>query len=110
MDKEIGEEYRVRWKNWKSQLPAFERFSIDLCLRPANFGTVFSRQMQHFSDASSAGYGQVTYLRIENEKGHIHFAFLMGKACVAPVKTMTIPRLELTAGTVSVSVGEMIAN
>ena len=83
---------------------------MDLCLRPANFGTVFSRQMQHFSDASSAGYGQVTYLRIENEKGHIHCAFLMGKACVAPVKTMTIPRLELTAGTVSVSVGEMSAN
>ena len=36
---------------------------------------------------------------------------LWGKlAYVAPVKTMTIPRLELTAGTVSVSVGEMSAN
>ena len=36
--------------------------------------------------------------------------FLMGKARVAPVKTTTIPRLELTAATVSVRVGEMISN
>ena len=108
-DEEIGEEYRVRWENWKSQLPALERFSMERCLKPANFGTVVSRQIHNFSDASSTGYGQVTYLRIENEKGDIHCAFLMGKARVAPVKTMTIPRLELTAATVSVRVGEMIA-
>ena len=67
------------------------------------------RQIHNFSDASSTGYGQVTYLRIENEKGDIHCAFLMGKARVAPVKSMKIPRLELTAATVSVRVGEMIA-
>ena len=108
-DEEIGEEYRVRWENWKSQLPALECFSTERCLKPANFGTVVSRQLHNFSDASSTGYGQVTYIRIEKEKGHIHCAFLMGKACVAPVKTMTIPRLELTAATVSVRVGEMIA-
>ena len=35
--------------------------------------------------------------------------FLMGKARVAPVRTMTIPRLELMEATVSVRVGEMIA-
>ena len=68
-----------------------------------------SRQLHNFSDDSSMGYGQVTYLRIENEKGHIHCVFLMGKARIAPIKTMTIPRLELTAATVSIRVGEMIA-
>ena len=34
--------------------------------------------------------------------------FLMGKDYAAPVKTMTILCLELTAATVSVRVGEMI--
>ncbi|XP_022797507.1 uncharacterized protein LOC111335779 [Stylophora pistillata] len=108
-DEDIGEEYRVRWDNWKSQLPALERFSMERCLRPANFCTVVSRQIHSFSDVSSTGYGQVTYLRIKNEKGDVHCAFLMGKARAAPVKIMTIPRLELTAATVSVRVGEMIA-
>ena len=109
-DEEVSEEFRVRWENWKSQLPALERFSMERCFKPENFGTVVSRQIHNFSDASSTGYGQASYLRIENAKGDIHCAFLMGKARVAPVKTTTIPRLELTTATVSVRVGEMIGN
>ena len=90
-------------------MPALEQFSMERCLKPKNFGTVVSRQIHSFSDASSTGYGQVTYPRMESERGEIHCAFLMGKARVVPVKTMTILRLELTAATVSVRVGEMIA-
>ena len=107
-DDEICEEFRVRWERWRGQLPALERFSMERCLKPNNFGVVVSRQIHSFSDASSTGYGQVSYLRIENERGDVHCAFLIGKARVAPVKTMTIPRLELTAATVSVRVVEMI--
>ena len=107
-DEEIDEEFRARWENWRSQLSTLERFSMDRCIKPVDFGTVVSRQLHSFSDACSSGYGQVTYLRIENGKGDLHCSFLMGKARLAPVKTMTIPRLELTAATVSVQVGKMI--
>ena len=90
-------------------MPALERFSMERCQKPSNFGVVVSRPIHSFSDASSTGYGQVSYLRMENERGDFHCAFLIGKARVAPVKTMTIPRLELTAANVSVRVVEMIA-
>ena len=92
------------WENWRSQL----RFSMECCLKPTNFGTVVSRQVHGFSDASPTGYDQETYMRITNEKGDIHCAFLMGKARVLPVKTTTTPRIELTAAAVSVQEGEMI--
>ena len=101
-DEEVSEEFRIRWENWKSQLPALEHFSMERCFKPENFGTGVSRQIHNFYDANSMGYGRVSYLRIENAKGDIHCAFLMRKARVAPVKTTTIPRLELTAATVSV--------
>ena len=52
-DEEIGEEYRVRWENWKSRLPALGRFSMERCLKPANFGTVVSRRQQVSSPTSS---------------------------------------------------------
>ncbi|XP_068671292.1 uncharacterized protein [Montipora foliosa] len=81
---------------------------MDRCVKPDNFGTVISRQI-HFSVASAIGYGQVTYLRIENDKGNIHCSFLMGKSHLAPLKAMTIPRLELTAATMSVRIGGMVS-
>ena len=81
---------------------------MECCLKPTNVGTVVSRQIHSFSDARPTGYGQETYLRITNEKGDIHWAFLMGKARVAPVKTTTTPRLELTAAALSVRVENMI--
>ena len=46
---------------------------------------------------------------MENERGDVHCAFLIGEARGAPVKTMTILRLELTTATVSVRVVDMIA-
>ena len=51
----------------------------------------------------------MTYLRSVDDKGNIHCAFLMGKSRLAPLKAMTIPRLELTAATTSVQVGGMIS-
>lgn len=99
---EIGEEFRLSWDNWRSQLPALEHSSMMRSLKPTTFGKVISRQIHSFSDASLTGYGQETYPRITNEKGDIHCAFLMGKVRVAPVKTTTTPRLELTTAAVSV--------
>jgi len=50
-------------------------------------------QVHHFSDASSKGYGTVSYLRVVKEKGEVHCTFLFAKARLAPLKTVSIPRL-----------------
>ena len=65
-----------------------------------------SRQIHIFSDASNVGYGLVAYQR--GNEGRIHCSFLMGKARIAPIKAVTLPRLELTAATVSVWLGDII--
>ncbi|XP_068690212.1 uncharacterized protein [Montipora foliosa] len=108
-DDKIDDEFRVRWENWRSQLSALEHFSMDRCVKRNGFGSVISRQIHHFSDASAIGYGQVTYLRNENDKGNIHCSFLKGKSRLAPLKAMTIPRLVLKAATISVRIGGMIS-
>ena len=85
-----------------------ESISIPRCFKPDNFNRVIRTELHHFSDASMESYGQCSYLRLVNEDGRIHCAFVMGKSRVAPLKPVTIPRLELTAAVCSVRVSEQI--
>ena len=107
-DDVIPEEYKVRWERWRRELVLLVKFVMPRCLKPENFGRVVVRQLHHFSDASTVGYGQVSYVRVINDKGEIHCSFLIGKARVTPTKAITVPRLELVAATTSVRIGNML--
>ena len=61
-----------------------------------------SSQLHHFSDASEIGLGTVSYLSLVNNQGEVHCLFLCAKSRVVPLKTVTIPRLELAAAAISV--------
>jgi len=39
-----------------------------------------------------------------------HCSFLVGKSCLAPLKQMSIPRLELAAATVAVRLNKLLKN
>lgn len=101
-DDPVPEGIKMRWEKWRSELPSLEELTIPRCYKPSNFGPIASVELHHFSDASTQGYGQCSYLRLTNGKGCIHCSFVMGKARVAPLKPVTVPRLELTAAVVSV--------
>lgn len=101
-DDPVPENIKARWERWRAELPSLEELSIPRCYKPSNFGRSASAELHHFSDASTQGYGQCSYLRLTNKKGYIHCSFVIGKARVAPLKPVTVPRLELTAAVVSV--------
>ena len=107
-DDDIPEDYRTKWLRWCAELPMLEQFHINRCHKPPDFGPVVSRQLHLFSDASTMGYGCVAYLRLRDDADRIHCSFLMGKARLTPAKAVTVPRLELTAATVSVRLGQML--
>lgn len=99
---------KPRWERWQNDLVNLENVNIPRCYVPADFGKVVKTEMHHFSDASTCGYGQCSYLRMINEDDEIHCSFLIGKARVSPLKIITIPRLELTAAVVSVSMSNIL--
>ena len=47
------------------------------------------------------GYGACTYVRAINRLGQIHVSLLISKNRLAPVKPVTIPRLELLSAVVA---------
>lgn len=96
-DDAIPESAAHEWRGWVKELQALDGFSTSRCFKPHNFGEVTCAQLHHFADASEEGYGTVTYLLLHNHQGLAHIAFIMGKSRVAPLKTVTIPRMELTA-------------
>ncbi|XP_062704364.1 uncharacterized protein LOC134286719 [Aedes albopictus] len=58
-------------------------------------------QLHIFSDASEKALGACVYVRTEDSSGRIKVALLLSKSRIAPLKTQTIPRLELRAATLA---------
>ena len=54
-----------------------------------------SYQLHGFSDASEQANACTVYVRIEYENGEVETKIVASKARVAPVKQLTIPKLEL---------------
>ena len=71
-------------------------------------GSLKKIELHHFSDASTEGYGQCSYLRLVDTSDQVHCSLVMGKARVTHLKLITIPRLELSAALVSVRVSDMM--
>lgn len=107
-DDPLPEMLKPRWESWRHDFVNLEKIDIARCYIPANFGKIVGTELHHFSDASTSGYGQCSYLRAKNRRGEIHCSLVIGKARVSPTKVTTIPRLELTAAVVSVTVSNML--
>ena len=104
-DKLLSIEHTERWKEWKSDMRLLEAIQVPRCYTSETFGETVSRSLHCFSDASSIAYGIASYLRSVNVNGDICVSLVTGKSRVAPIKkSITIPRLELVAGTVSAKV------
>ncbi|XP_068675524.1 uncharacterized protein [Montipora foliosa] len=78
-----------RWQQWKNNLPT------PRCYLSRADHEKATLQLHHFCDASEIGYGTCTYLRIVYSDGTVECAFITGKSRNAPIKTVSIPRLEL---------------
>ena len=83
-------------------------FGVPRCIKPSDFGEVKQTELHIFADASTSAYAAVAYLRIVNEQGSVHCSFVMGKARVSPLSTMSVPRLELTASVLAAKLDVLI--
>lgn len=107
-DDKVPEPLRARWETWRADLPLLSNLKIPRCYKPEGFGELKSVELHHFSDASKDAYGQCSYLRLINQSDQKHCSLVMPKSRVAPLKPVTIPRLELTAALVSVKTSAIL--
>ena len=62
-----------------------------------------------FVDTSGLAYGAVCYVKIVSNSGKIATCLVCSKTKVAPLKVVTIPRLELMAATLGVQLGQIVS-
>ena len=100
-DDVIPSSLQQRWERWIMSLNDLHLFHVPRCIKPQMFDDAYM-EIHHFGDASKDAYGSCSYLRCVNKSGEIHTALIMSKCRVAPLKNVTIPRLELQAAVLSV--------
>ncbi|XP_064482953.1 uncharacterized protein LOC135395790 [Ornithodoros turicata] len=91
-DEDIPCDAQQKWSEWCNELSTLSALEIPRCVVPANASAF---QMHIFCDASPLGYGAVAYLRTANTKGEISTHLILSKTRLAPIKQLSLPRLEL---------------
>ena len=93
-DDPIPEEKSIKWKAWQQDLGYVKSIVLPRCIYEGCEGEVLSWQLHGFGDASKQAYCAVVYLVCVTTKG-IHVSLMSSKTRVAPLKGLSIPRLEL---------------
>ncbi|XP_076852605.1 uncharacterized protein LOC143506910 [Brachyhypopomus gauderio] len=107
-DEEITKRHSRRWLQWLSELQVLSDFRVDRCIKPKDFGPTLKAQIHNFSDASESGYGTASYILLTSKDGKKCCTLLMSKSRVAPLKKVTVPRMELTAAVIAVKVDKLL--
>ena len=107
-DDPLSEELLPKWKQWHQDLHLLNNVEVARCFKPHSFGNSKEIQLHHFADASLKGYGACSYIRMMNDSGEIHCALVMSKSRVTPLKTITVPRLELTAAVTAIKISQLL--
>ncbi|XP_063233612.1 uncharacterized protein LOC134537270 [Bacillus rossius redtenbacheri] len=81
------------WQRFQRELPSLASITI------SRFVPVTQRELlleiHGFSDSSEQGYAAVVYLRATSPDGSVSVYLLVGRSKVAPIKRVSLPRLEL---------------
>lgn len=93
------------WTQLLQELYHIHEISIPRYIMQVNATNI---QLHGFSDASQVAYGAALYLIITNNEGKHQTHLICAKSRVAPLKTVSLPRLELCAALLLARLGSVV--
>ncbi|XP_045036871.1 uncharacterized protein LOC123477556 [Daphnia magna] len=94
------------WQHWAVSLSKLRPLSVSRCFNP-ELPKARGVGLHLFADASESACGAIAYLKFDNPDG-VKVSFVMAKARVAPIKYVSIPRLELCAALLAARLASVI--
>ena len=104
-DQNIPPDLNRKWQDWLHRLKELETWELQRCYSQA--GEPITRELHTFVDASEQAFAAVTYIRTVHKEG-VDMRLVAGKSRVAPLKILTIPRLELQAAVMGTRLADTI--
>ena len=93
-DEELPSEVVAKWTQFRNELPELARFQLH---RNLKLDSAINVELHSFADSSEKGYAGVVYLRTEEPDRKVVVSLIMAKSKVAPLKRVSLPKLELCA-------------
>lgn len=106
-DEILPEDIVKDFLQWYDKIELLNKVRIPRWLCKYNIDECNHVSVHIFSDASKASYAACVYLRTEFKRD-VHVQLMLAKARVAPMKEMTIPRLELVAAVIGVRLFQQV--
>ncbi|XP_045452957.1 uncharacterized protein LOC123662116 [Melitaea cinxia] len=91
-DEQVPTNLIIEWNTYRKNLTALQNIKIPRWIHTCN---KYKRELYGFADASKVAYAAVVYLRVVDEVGNVYVSLVTSKTKVAPIKQVSIPRLEL---------------
>ncbi|XP_064475319.1 uncharacterized protein LOC135389184 [Ornithodoros turicata] len=105
-DTRIPDDLAKKWHAWRAELPDLRDVSVQRCVLPESGSVRY--QLHIFTDASPSAYGACAFLRSTSDTMETKVVLLFAKSRVAPLKVITLPRLELLGAVVGVRIGKFL--
>lgn len=103
-DEILPHDLQLKFQQWIDSIETIKIFEIHRCYFPGlslSSVELEGLEVHAFSDASEKGYGSIVYLRVPKSLEEFHVSFVMSRTKVAPIKRVTLPRLELLGALLS---------
>lgn len=95
------------WEEYQSQVHQITQLRI---VRRLTVDNAKSYDLHGFCDSSEAAYGAVLYMKVVDQNDKVQILPVCSKARVAPIKKISLPRLELCAAVLLANLYEFFKN
>ena len=108
-DQPVNEDISKQWSKWIDSAQHAPEIKLSRCYNLSS-QPIAEIQLHLFADASELAYGAVAYLRFIFKNGGFHVCLVMAKSKVAPLQTISMPRLELNSNVVAVRLSRHVVH